>query len=185
MYAFRLSLALVALAAALMAVPSSVVAQDGKKPDGAKTAPLSEKLETIDTKEGLLIRKPDGWVTAAPAKGTVAVLRAAGDSTSRIEFRLAPGMDSGKAALYFNSFHTNLQTAGLKKVVDAASKTYGENVGTQTEYETSSAKKKYRLVVWQTHRGEKAWLVVAFLEEEAREDYLEDYSELISTLAFK
>jgi hypothetical protein len=164
----------IVLAAAAAALPATATAQ--------------EKSETprIELDAGIAFDKPDGWVEKKGAGGVAVRLEAAGDSESYIEFRFAPDVDAKKAKTFFTSFHASLQSAGLKKVRDTTPKAYGKHDGEETQYETRSRDGDvFRLVIWQIHVGDKAWMVAGFFDEGERETLYGDFGKLIGVVAFE
>lgn len=160
----------------------TALAQDEPQAAGQAEDSMRSKIFE-DTEVGVRLERPSGWVSGKTPKGVVAVLRAAGDEESQIEIRMSPHVKAKQREFFFTSFHANLQQAGFVKK-DVQEMSLGGKEGALTEYETSSKKRKFRLLVWQTHRKEAAWLVVGFFPAERREDYFGDYKQVIENIEF-
>lgn len=141
--------------------------------------------QDMDSKEGLKLVVPANWEAGKTSKGAAVVLKSTRDVKSQIEFRHASNMDAKKAKRYFNSFHTNLENAGLKQVRRDEKTTYASKTGVETEYKTESKKNKFRLVVWQVSHKEHAWLVVGWFSERQRDVHYEDFKKVLNTLTFE
>jgi hypothetical protein len=166
-----------AVLAAGLLVPALVHAQD----DDQSRSDMRAEVEK-DEELGVAVHRPDGWVFGTPGKGVVALLTAAGDSQSQIEVRVSQHVKSKHKEAFFASFHANIQKSGFEKLETRKKATYGEKNGEEIEYRTGSDDKAYRLVVWQYHQGEKAFLVVGFFPEEARSVQYEDFKSVCGTL---
>ena len=140
---------------------------------------LADEKETVDTGKGLVFQKGEGWATAKPRKGAVAVLTAAGDATAQIEFRWAR-VEPDKVKQYFNSFHSSLATS-LKRIGEPQQKTYGKVSGTFTEYETGSGGAS-TVVVFQFAKDDATWLVVGMFPKDARDSRVKELEKMLATV---
>lgn len=138
---------------------ASVYAQDKTDPIRATSVELSLDGEDV------VISKPDGWVVAKAPKGSIALMRLAGDKSSQLDVRYTPGVDNTQRDGHFSTFHTNLKSMGLKKVssqkVSLESEAFKGDVY-ETIYELTAKKKPYRLVVWHIHRNSAVWFFTLF-----------------------
>ncbi|MGM0557718.1 MAG: hypothetical protein ACQEVA_15145 [Myxococcota bacterium] len=159
-----------AVLAAGLFFPTLVYAQD----DGEAASDMRARVQK-DAKLGVTVHRPDGWVFGKPGKGVVALLTAAGDSQSQIEVRVSEHVKEEHRQPFFASFHANIQKSGFDKVDAREDVTYGDKEGAEVEYKTGNDENAFRLVVWQYHQGEKAFLVVGFFPEEARSVQYKDF----------
>lgn len=167
------------LAFALL-VPAIGHAQDrvesGSPPDNMRAKVIENQAL------GVKVHRPDGWVFNDPGKGVVALLTAAGDSQSQIEVRVSDHVKSKHSSSFFASFHANIQKSGFEKLETRDAVEYGAKKGVETEYETGNESTSYRLVIWQYHRATKAYLVVGFFSEEARDSQYADFKKVCEKL---
>ncbi|MFW6058023.1 MAG: hypothetical protein ACOC9W_04125, partial [Persicimonas sp.] len=169
----------VASALTVVAVSVTVHAQDDdERPD------MRAKI-VIDEANGAQFTRPEGWVSGEAGKGVAAVFRAAGDRETQIEIRVSPHVKPDQSDYFFTSFHSNLQKAGFEKQEVRKDADYGDKKGLETEYETSSKKRKFRLIVWQYHHDESAFIVVGFFPSDARERYYPDFQEIIEQMVLE
>lgn len=138
----------------------------------------------VDEISGAKLTRPEGWVVGKKGKGVAAIFRAAGDPEAQIEVRVSPHVKADQRKSFFASFHANLQKAGFVKKQVLEEATYAENTGVETEYETSSKKRVFRLVVWQFHREETAFMVVGFFPTKSRDRFYPDYQAVIESMTF-
>ena len=164
-----------------LAVPGFAQDENAKKEQD--TPDMRAKVIEND-KYGVVIQRPSGWVLGKANEGVVAVFRAAGDDEAQIEIRVSPHVKQKQRDFFFTSFHSNLQKAGFTKVGVRKDASYGDQKGVETEYETSSKKRKFRLIVWQHHHDDSAWMVVGFFPTGTRDKYYPDYQKVISELSF-
>ncbi len=147
------------------------------------SATAQDAKELVDTGKGVKFQKASGWAEAAKKKGTVAVLKAAGDERSEVEFRWSQ-VEGNKVKQYFNSFHASLTGAGLKRVDKGKQAKYGGVDGRLTEYEAANADGTTTSVyVYEFSAANGAWLVVGmFLSEEKAKRFAELES-MLKTIA--
>lgn len=169
----------VASALIMLAVSVTAHAQDDEeRPD------MRAKI-VVDEANGAEFTRPEGWVSGEAGKGVAAVFRAAGDSEAQIEIRVSPHVKPDQSDYFFTSFHSNLQKAGFEKQEVREGADYGDKKGFETEYETSSKKRQFRLIVWQYHHNESAFIVVGFFPSNARDRYYSDFQEIIEKMVLK
>lgn len=159
------------VALAIASAGTSAVAQDDAK-----------SSQTLDTGEGLTISVAKGWRSAKAPKGAVALLKSQTDVRSQVEFRVADKMEKDKVVRYFSTFHTSLEKSGMERKSRNESVTYNGKKGAETEYELVSKNRKYRLIVWETYVGDRAWLAVGFFSADNRESLYTDFVGMLNTL---
>jgi hypothetical protein len=168
-----------AVAVVGLLAPGYALAQDGDEKTSVEDMRARVKK---DADTGVAVHRPDGWVFGDAGRGVVALLTAAGDSRSQIEVRASKHVKKGNKKPFFASFHANIQKSGFEKVETRTATTYGEKTGEEIEYETGRDDKAFRLVVWQIHRGETAYLVVGFFPKEARSIHYKDFQAVCEKL---
>lgn len=177
----------------LMLCAAPALAQDDKpKEEPAKDAPEKKPVrllvveKTIDGGEVVIIKKMDGWVFGEAPKGSLAMLRAAGEESSQLEVRYTPNIQKDKLASHLTSFHSSLKQMGLSQVSTKNNK-FSEIFpeGVETEYSLTSNGKKYRLIVWSVHRKDGVWFVTGFFPEQGRDARYTSFSTLIQSIQFK
>ncbi len=134
--------------------------------------------------EKVVIAKPDGWVIGKPPKGSVALMRRAGDPSTQLDVRYTPGVDAKQCDGHFSTFHTNLKSMGLKKLSSTKVEVKGESLSgefVQTVYELTAKKKPYRLVVWHIHRKNAVWFFTLF-EPTGADESTESLEQLVKKL---
>jgi hypothetical protein len=167
------------VAMAMLGVAATAHAQD----EDADRPEMRARV-VVDKASGAQLTRPEGWVVGKKGKGVAAVFRAAGDPEAQIEVRVSPHVKADQRKSFFTSFHANLQKAGfVKKQVNAAA-AYKDKQGVETEYETSSKKRAFRLVVWQFHREDTAFIVVGFFPTKTRDRYYPDFQAVIESMTF-
>lgn len=135
--------------------------------------------------EIVTLAKPGGWVVGQAPKGSLALMRAAGDKSSQLEVRYTQGIADDQKKQHFSSFHTSLKQMGLEKIADSKIKKAGVfEAVVQTEYKLLSGGKTFRLVVMHVHRGDAAWFFTGFFPEEARDEHYKSLVSLIETASF-
>ena len=119
MHHSRLWLALV-LSIAILSCASLAFAQgDTTSKAGEKSAeePNSVRPSKIEKKlpsdEVVVIDKIDGWSFGEAPKGSLAMLRAAGDVTAMLEVRFTPDIADKQVESHFTSFHSSLKQMGV------------------------------------------------------------------------
>lgn len=167
-----------------LALGSSAFAQQ-KGGEGDSDQPDMRAKVIVDEASGVKVERPEGWVSGKNGKGVVAVFRAAGDDEAQIEVRVSPHVKKKQRDYFFASFHTNLQKAGFVKKDVREDAQYDGNKGLETEYETASKSKKFRLIVWQTHHGDSAVLVVGFFPAKTRDKYYPSFQAVITKLTYE
>ncbi len=124
----------------------------------------ASKVELELDGERIDIYKVDGWVIAKAPKGSVALLRSAGDGAAQIDVRYTPGVSSSQKDNHIKTFHTHLKAKGLKQssttVKAIKSDVFPEVV--ETVYDLTSKGKSYQLVVWHVHRKNAVWMFTFF-----------------------
>ncbi len=139
-----------------------------------------------DADSGVAVTRPEGWVLGKKkGGGAIAVFRAAGDPEAQIDVLVSELKRDSAATAYFTSFHANLQKAGLVKSEVRKEATYEGKKGLETEYEASSKNRKFRLIVWQFHQGDKAVLITGFFPGEKRDKYYADFQAVLEALALE
>jgi len=177
------------ICAALFSFASSATAQDDgkeKKPEQPNAVRPLVVETALPNKETVVINKIDGWTFGEAPKGSLAMLRAAGDVTAMLEVRFTPDIAKDKVDAHFTSFHTSLKQMGLKEVSSKKrklSEVFPE--GVETEYSLTSSGKPYRLVVWGVHRKEGVWFVTAFFPEKARPNHYPEFESFVQAITFK
>lgn len=164
---------------------SPVVHAQGEQ---GKTEPApvrSSKVVAGVGEEVVTLAKPDGWVVGQAPKGSLALMRAAGDKSSQLEVRYTQGIAPDQKKQHFSSFHTSLKQMGLEKIADSKIKKAGVfEAVVQTEYKLLSGGKTFRLVVMHVHRGDAAWFFTGFFPEDARDEHYKSLVSLIETASF-
>ena len=176
---------LLALLSIPVAAPAFSQEQNAQKTTGQKNAPAMRATELTDEDSGTVVERPEGWVAGKSGKGVIATLRPAGDSKAQIEVRVSSHVKPKQAEFFFTSFHSNLQKAGFSKKEVEESAVYGDKKGIETEYETTTKKRNFSLIVWQYQHKDSAYLVVGFFPEKKRDQYYDDFKTVIENLSFK
>lgn len=162
----------------LLASPAAVA------DDGDDKGPEMRSRVVAHEESGARFERPEGWVTAEPGEGVAALFRAAGDERVQIEVRISPEVDDDESEYFFTSFHSALQKEGFAKREVRKAAEYDGKEGRETEYEMAAGDDAFRLIVWQHHRQSSALLVVGFFPEDARDEYYEDYQQVIEKMTF-
>ena len=166
-----------------LALPGVVHAQDENSgEDGEPSVKEMRAAKKTDDESGVTVHRPNGWVFGKPGKGVIALLTAAGDSQSQIEVRVSKHVKKQLTKPFFASFHSNIQKSGFVKVETRDNTQYGQKKGSEVEYETGEGDKAFRLVVWQYHRAETAYLVVGFFPKKARDIQYKDFQSVCEKL---
>lgn len=154
-------------------------AQDGSSDDDT---PKMRAKVLKDSESGSEVTRPDGWVQGKSGKGVLATFYAAGDKKSQIEVRISPHVKKKQGEIFFASFHSSLQKAGFTRDELREKQTYDGKTGVETEYQTTSKERKFRLIVWQYHHDDSAYLVVGFFPAKERDNYYRDFQTTIKSL---
>jgi len=131
------------------------------------------------------VRRPEGWVNFDSDSRAVAAFRATIDAGAQIEVRLSSPVRASKSKSFFNSFHSELKTAGFRQVGEPSEQTYGSKAGRETEYEGETETGSYRLLVWEFYRDRTAWIVTGFFRAERRERHVDAYRAVAESLSFE
>lgn len=158
---------------------STAFAQDEKS---EKDTPDMRAKVIKDAESGSAVTRPEGWVQGKSGKGVLATFHAAGDKKAQIEVRHSPHVKEKQGEIFFASFHSSLQKAGFTRDEVREAQTYGGKEGVETEYKTTSEKRKFRMLVWQYHHDDSAYLVVGFFPDKGRDKYYSAFQEVITSL---
>lgn len=143
--------------------------------EGGAAAPPDEDatrgrvLEIRDENLQATVRRPEGWVNTDTNSSAAAAFQAASDKRAQIEVRYSTPIRKGKRDSYFNSFHSELKSAGFVRKGTPTEKTYGSKTGRETEYEGDTGDATYRLIVWEFYNGQTAWIIAGFFDAERRD----------------
>ncbi len=176
---------------ACMFVVGTAAGQEQREEGASKEAPEGDEDEAQKRRRiavdeyGAVLRRPEGWVEHSAQKGALVTLRAAGDRKAQIEVRASSPIKQTRRESFFNSFHSRLKDAGFVQQEVRSEVEYGGQVGKWTGYEGRSERETFRLVVWQLHREQTAWLFVGFFPAEAGGRYVEGFESLLETLSFE
>lgn len=181
------AIAISAVVSVGIAMPVQALGQEKKETETGSSESESEasgrQVRIAD--QGATLERPEGWVRSKAGEGAVCTLRAAGDDQAQIEVRISTPIPDNKRTSFFNSFHSSLKEAGFIKRREAAGFGTDTASGRLTEYDGTSDGDKFRLVVWQMHRDEAAWLVVGFFPAARAGRYHDDFESLIESLSFE
>lgn len=161
--------------ALLLAVPALSFAQDAPK-----------EISKAYGKKTITVAKPAGWVVAAAPKGSIGLLRAAGDKNAQIEVKFTPRVTPEQKVRYFETFHTNLKKMGFKVSKVGAAKEIPDFVGgKETHYAVKSKGKPFTMVVWEGHREGGVWLVIGFFSDAATKTHYPKLEEVTKGILIK
>jgi hypothetical protein len=160
----------------------------GAVPEGAaqdsdvESEPRAQEI--VDTRLGVRIPKPSGWVISEPTRGALGLFRSATDPSSQIEIRVSANISAEARLNYFQTFHSTLRRAGFARREEQPEATYGVLQGIETEYEVRSGGQEYRLFVFHFHRGDQAWIVTGFFPAGRAQTHRRAYESVLRTIEF-
>ena len=161
--------------ASLMALPATSFAQDASK-----------EITKAYGKKTITVPKPSGWVVTEAPKGSIGLLRSAGDKNAQIEVKFTPNVSTAQKARYFETFHTNLKKMGFKISKASAAKSVPNFVdGKETHYAVKSKGKPFTMVVWEGHREGGVWLVIGFFSDAATKTHYPRLEEVAKGILIK
>lgn len=172
------------LGAALFLVGSLGAAPAQAQTDeiSAEQAPPAQ-ADSLTLLGGLIeIIRPDGWSFVPAGPEALATLRSNRDEEAQIEVRSSDGVTATRWENYRRTFDTELQQTGfiVHRVQESAS--FGERPGALREYELPVEGLSYRLLIWHSHSGDRAWIFAAFFPANRRNIYLQTFEEFLTNI---
>lgn len=170
------AMVLISLITFVMA-PLSALADENAGGDDEPPSPRAESVELFDAQ--VVVKRPTGWNIVAPGDGAVATFRAATDDQAQMEVRVSESVSEPRWERFWRTFDTDLQEAGFSKVTDGSEQSYGGRGGRFFEYEMERGGDTFRLVVWHTHEGDRAWVFTGFFRALRRDAHYLTFQEMI------
>lgn len=152
--------------------------------EGPESRSVERTTAVFNAEHGVRMTTPEGWIAGRPPRGAIAMFRAAGEPSCQLEVRASAGVSADQKERYFSAFHNHLLRNGFTRM-ETRAQTRGPQAGQEIEYEVLSGGEKYRMVVFEMHRENTAWLVVGFFPEARRETHMRAYDALIRSFAFE
>jgi hypothetical protein len=175
---------IVGLSMLLVGAPDLLRAQSNG--EASTSSASADEVATLAVDEHWLrVDKPRGWIEGKPGEGAVVLLRAADVSGAQIEIRVSSPISPPESAAFFTSFHNDLKAAGFARLERLPNAVYGSIAGNEIEYRGRTKGTTYRLIVWQFHRDESAWLVVGFFPESQRDLLYKDFRTIVRSIEFR
>lgn len=168
-----------------LSLPGALQAQDaGAQRQQTPSVDRSSRIDIVGWK--VAFEKPSGWVKAPSKAGAAARLVAAGDRSAQIEIRVSDGVPVDRRESFFSAFHARLEKAGFLEVRhDEAAAFEDSPTGELTEYRGQTGGREYRLVVWQYHHREDAWIITSFFPAEGRDFFYAGFTGLIASMTLQ
>ncbi len=156
-------------------VPLAGVAQEDEAP-----APRAQAVELLDGE--VVIPRPTGWNIIRPGQGARATFRSAADSLAQIEVRVSDSVSAPRWERYWRTFDNDLRRAGFEIYSSRTERAFAGRRGLFFEYELERDGDDYRLVVWHTHEGDRAWIFTGFFSRARRDAHLSTFEEMLENI---
>jgi hypothetical protein len=159
--------------------------------NGGAAAPADEDatrgrvVESSDERLRATVRRPEGWIHSDSNSEAMATFQAASDKRAKIEVRYSSPVRAPKREAYFNSFHSQLKSAGFVQKGETEVREFGSKTGRETEYEGDTGETTYRLVIWEYYRNRTAWIIAGFFAAERRDRHYDALGETAESLSFE
>lgn len=134
-------------------------------------------------KFGVEIKPPEKWKVTEGNEKAVANFKHQG-SQSQIEVVGTKLMTDNVSDVFFETFHKTLSESNFKKKSQEET-TIGEVEGTQTNYEFKHSGVTLEVVVFEFLRESTAWLVVGYMQDVEKEEYIGDFKSVVKNMKFK
>lgn len=159
------------------------MAEDAGK-DAERTGAIEATAEYVEVLDGAVrIVRPTGWEVVAPGDEAVATFRSATDEQSQIEVRVSDAVPRGRWDSYWRAFDMNLRQAGFELYRPRMRQSYGGRSGFVFEYALEQEDgEEFRLQVWHTHEGDRAWIFAGFYPETRRDSFGADFRAMLEAI---
>lgn len=168
--------------------PSSVESpdqQDQEQDEEAEAESESPQVEPRATGVDVLggrvrIPRPTGWrIARSNDEGVVVTFRSASDRDAQIEVRMSDGVSAARWDRYVRTFDNEVQQSGFQIHQAGIQRNYGGRRGRFVEYELDLDEDVYRLVIWHSHEGDRAWVFSGFFREGRRDAHFRTFEEMV------
>ena len=166
----KLMTRLATLAALLVCLATPAFAQDGAKP--------------IENEEfNVTIVPPAQWEVTQGNDKAVANFKHKG-SQSQIEVVGTKLMTADVADVFFNTFHKTLKESNFEQLTQEEA-TLGDLKGTRTNYKFTHSGVTLEVVIFQFLKNNTAWLVVGYMQDAEKDQYIDDFQNVVKNMKFK
>ena len=147
------------------------------------TPAMAQDTKPIENEEfNVTITPPSGWESAQGGDRAVASFKHRG-SQSQIEVVGTQLMTPDVAPVFFKTFHKTLTESNFTQT-NQTEATIGSQDGTQTSYRFEHTGVKLEVVIFQFTQGNNAWLVVGYMQEADKNEYMDDFKSIVSNMKF-
>ena len=156
--------------------------EEAEASDSDSEAPEVEARATgVDALGGRVrIPRPTGWrIARINDEGVVVTFRSASDRDAQIEVRMSDGVSAARWDRYVRTFDNEVQQSGFQVHQAGIQRNYGGRRGRFVEYELDLDEDVYRLVIWHTHEGDRAWVFSGFFREGRRDAHFRTFEEIV------
>jgi hypothetical protein len=147
------------------------------------TPALAQESKPIENAEfGVTITPPEGWEVTQGNDKAVANFKHK-DSQSQIEVVGTKLMTADVADVFFKTFHKTLAESNFEKKEETEA-TIGEIKGEQTSYKFTHSGVTLEVVIFQFVKNDVAWLVVGYMQDKEKKNYIDDFKSVIEKMTF-
>lgn len=164
----------------------------GAQEDGAPGQEL-EELEVAEPRAGSVdvlggrvrFPRPTGWrIVQVNDEGVAATFRSASDRDAQIEVRMSTGISSARWDRFMRTFDGEIRESGFQVQEESINKPYGGRRGQLVEYRLELQEQTFRLVIWHTQDGDRAWIFSGFFREARRDAHFQTFEEFLDQVVW-
>ncbi len=150
----------------------------------ASSAMAQDTQQPIENEEfGVTITPPAKWEVTQGNDKAVASFKHKG-SQSQIEVVGTKLMTPDVADVFFKTFHKTLTESNFEQASQEDT-TIGDYKGKLTTYKFTHSGVTLQVVIFQFVKDSSAWLVVGYMQDSEKKDYMDDFKSVVKNMKFK
>jgi hypothetical protein len=145
---------------------------------------MAQDSQPVENEEfGVTVTPPAKWEVTPGNDKAVASFKHTG-SQSQIEVVGTKLMTPDVADVFFKTFHKTLTESNFEQASQEET-TIGEFSGTLTSYKFTHSGVTLEVAVFQFLRDSTAWLVVGYMQDTEKDEYIDDFKSVVQNMKFK